>query len=148
MKRYKALSLAAAVLTLLLCVSLCAGVLTLYLNGLSRRAALQSTNEPIFTREETGRMLLWISPLFALWLAASVAAGLLNGREKARRSVPVPRLRGPMKGQEETGGRRLTRLALYLLAAALIAAGICFGGVKEVLYKAIRICSECIGLAG
>ncbi len=147
MKRNKVLPLAVTALTLLLCAALAAAVLTLYFDGLSRRAALQSANEPLFTRETAGRMLLWISPLFALWLAVSIAARLVNGPEKPWRSVGVPKLRGPMKDQAETPRRRRTRLALYLLAAGLIAAGVCFGGMKEVLYKAIKICSECIGLA-
>ena len=34
----------------------------------------------------------------------------------------------------------------YLLAAALIALGVLNGGLRDVLVKAVRICTECIGL--
>ena len=36
--------------------------------------------------------------------------------------------------------------ALFLLAAVLIVLGVCNGGAADVLAKAVRICSECIGL--
>ena len=44
--------------------------------------------------------------------------------------------------------RRIKRArALLLIAAALmIAAGIANGGLRDVLYKAKNICTECIGL--
>ena len=38
------------------------------------------------------------------------------------------------------------RLALLLLAAALIALGVWNGGARDVLIKATNICTECIGL--
>ena len=38
------------------------------------------------------------------------------------------------------------RIALYVLAAVLIADGISNGGMRDVLIKAINICTECIGL--
>ena len=50
------------------------------------------------------------------------------------------------KTPEETGHRRVFRVCLYVLAAALVALGILNGGMKDVLTKAIWICTECIGL--
>ncbi len=40
----------------------------------------------------------------------------------------------------------LIRAALIVVALALIVAGILNGGLRDVLYKAINICTECIGL--
>ena len=40
----------------------------------------------------------------------------------------------------------ILRGALYVAAAALIACGIANGGMRDVLVKAINICTECIGL--
>ncbi len=37
-------------------------------------------------------------------------------------------------------------LFCYLLAAALIILGVLNGGMRDVLIKAVRICTECIGL--
>ena len=36
--------------------------------------------------------------------------------------------------------------ALFLLGLTMVALGILNGGARDVLAKAIRICSECIGL--
>ena len=38
------------------------------------------------------------------------------------------------------------RIALYAAAAVLIVLGIGNGGMRDVLIKAINICTECIGL--
>ena len=51
-----------------------------------------------------------------------------------------------MRGQEETRGRRALRGALYLAAAVLVILGILNGGLRDVLAKAVKICTECIGL--
>ena len=40
----------------------------------------------------------------------------------------------------------IIRAALIVLAALLIVAGIHNGGLRDVLYKAKNICTECIGL--
>ena len=40
----------------------------------------------------------------------------------------------------------ILRGALYIAAAALIVCGIANGGMRDVLVKAINICTECIGL--
>ncbi len=40
----------------------------------------------------------------------------------------------------------LIRAALLIAAALMIAAGVANGGLRDVLYKAKNICTECIGL--
>ena len=40
----------------------------------------------------------------------------------------------------------LIRAALLIVAALMIAAGVFNGGLRDVLYKAKNICTECIGL--
>lgn len=42
--------------------------------------------------------------------------------------------------------KTLLRAALLALAAALVLLGVFNGGAHDVLVKAVRICSECIGL--
>lgn len=46
----------------------------------------------------------------------------------------------------ENVNRRALRAALWIVALALIVAGIANGGLRDVLYKAKNICTECIGL--
>lgn len=43
-------------------------------------------------------------------------------------------------------GITVLRVLLALLAAMLLAAGVMNGGMRDVLVKAINICTECIGL--
>jgi len=43
-------------------------------------------------------------------------------------------------------GTTAVRIALLVAAAALIILGILNGSMKDVLMKAINICTECIGL--
>ena len=38
------------------------------------------------------------------------------------------------------------RLGLYVAAAVLVVLGVLNGGLRDVLVKAINICTECIGL--
>ena len=42
--------------------------------------------------------------------------------------------------------KRALWAALFILGLALVVLGILNGGARDVLAKAIRICSECIGL--
>lgn len=41
---------------------------------------------------------------------------------------------------------KCVRAALYAAALALIAAGVLNGGMRDVLTKAVAICTECVGL--
>ncbi len=41
---------------------------------------------------------------------------------------------------------RLVRIVLYLAAVVFVVLGVLNGGMHDVLVKAIRICTECIGL--
>ena len=84
MKRKKAIRVILAALTLLMCAALCWAVWTLYTDGLSSRAASGFASAPLFTRESTLKKLMLLSPLFALWLGALIAAALTGSRAPAR----------------------------------------------------------------
>jgi hypothetical protein len=59
-----------------------------------------------------------------------------------------PRLAPPLRPAPEKPVKHVNRLrlGLYGLAALLILLGIFNGGMQDVLTKAIKICTECIGL--
>ena len=146
MKRQTPLSWLMTALTLLLCAALCASALTLYFGGLARRAESGSATAPVFTREAAALQLRWVWPLLAVWACAAVFAAF------AGRLAPPNGLLPPGRGQavrvlpaREGRGAGRARLALYLLAAALIVLGVLNGGSRDVLVKAINICTECIG---
>ncbi|MBR1708907.1 MAG: hypothetical protein IJ719_08780 [Clostridia bacterium] len=62
--------------------------------------------------------------------------------EKAEGVTRVTETPGPQKGNNA----RILRVALLVAAVVLIVAGILNGSARDVLYKAITICTECVGL--
>ena len=108
--------------------------------------------EPVFLAL-AGHVLPWT----AIARAALSAAGALREKSMRRESeaakeqlrreraegVPPPAEREKKKA---AGGIRLLRIALLVLALALIAAGVCNGSARDVFGKAVKICTECVGL--
>ena len=95
-----------------------------------------------------GQMLIhtipWIIAAFAAAIAASFAC-----RRSIEREISL--LKGVSGNQSpETASKPsclpYVRIALYALALVLIVLGINNGGMRDVLVKAINICTECIGL--
>ena len=54
--------------------------------------------------------------------------------------------KGKMELRKPLPHLREIRVGLYLAAIALVVLGVANGGLRDVLYKAIAICKECIGL--
>ena len=128
-------------LTIMLGAALCLAAVVLYVSGSAARSADMAKS--VFTREGIGKAILWRLPLLLIWLAA-LAAALFTG-VKARAAGPAAG-KGPMEplpGKERTP---LIRTALMVLAAGLIVWGVLNGGLNDVFVKAVRICTECIGL--
>ena len=150
MKRNDILRAAVAALTLVLAAALIASTLFLYARGLSQRRESGDLTRALFTREAVAAQLRRLVPIFALWLAAWIAA-LAFG---ANRGAPPHSTRGP--GREipvdppavPSGRGRfpLLRIVLFACAIAMIVLGALNGGMNDVLVKAINICTECIGL--
>ena len=119
-------------------------------NAPSNRTEAGVLIEPVFSRESVTGRLQDISWALVLWLGALAAAvAARRGRTEKARGVTVigAGKRLQMAATEENGkhaGR--LRAALYTAAVILIAAGILNGGMRDVLVKAINICTECIGL--
>ena len=128
-------------LTIILGAALCLAAVILFVSGSAQRAADMAKS--VFTREGIGKALLWLLPLFLLWLV-SLAAALLSG-VKARAAGPAAGKAPmePLPGKERTP---LIRTALMVLADGLIVWGVLNGGLNDVFVKAVRICTECIGL--
>ena len=85
-----------------------------------------------------------IAPLFVAGLAL-LAAGLALGVKDEDADKPV---KGGGLLPERVGmkNREGVQIAAVVAAIALIILGVLNGSARDVLYKAIAICSECIGL--
>lgn len=98
-----------------------------------------------------GSMMLAVTPWVVLAFAA-VCAAVEVRRISAEREIPLVKkimVKGkrPAPRQETRGGRVIVlRAVLYAAAIALIVLGVLNGGMRDVLIKAINICTECIGL--
>lgn len=96
-----------------------------------------------------GQMLLhvvpWVVAAFGVVLAAACALGRNVNRE-------IEALKGHVgQGKPEAPAPRrlpvgLLRGSLYTVAILFIVLGVMNGGLRDVLVKAINICTECIGL--
>lgn len=139
------------------CVALAAltaaSAISLYREGAARKAL--EPLESIYTPQRVAERLAPLAPLFFAGLGLLVAGLLLGakgeGGGKPSRGAYVPRERADALSPAPHASappKRLgiLRAALLAAAAALIVAGVLNGSARDVLYKAITICTECVGL--
>jgi len=135
-----------AALCALLAALLCAGAVGIYADGVRARGAGDATAW-IYTREKAAERLAPIASLALLTLAAAIVGRML-GVQEARMPAGIVNSQGLKRAAQAGPGRsvRLLRAALLLAAAVFIILGAYNGGARDVLYKAINICTECVGL--
>ena len=137
------------ILVAALCVALCAviaaGTVSTYLEG--SRAAV---GEPVFTRERLIGRFAPALPILLLIAALAVAGRLMRVRKWTFGPKPAGRLDHipAASGRRSASGHRSAVLRAVLVALALgcVVAGIANGSMRDVLVKAVNICTECVGL--
>ncbi len=140
MKYKKILPWVQTALCVLFAVLLAAAALDIYRDGSARRAA--DPGASIYSVEAVAAHAKAPIAVLAVSTAVTVLCSALgvhgeSGRADAQTTVPAA---------AATGRQRVSRVVLLVLAAVCIIAGICNGSMKDVLVKAINICTECIGL--
>ena len=143
MKGQKAIRILHGALCVLLAVFLAAQAIGICREGAAYRAE-GHPDAAIYTPERVGEALRRALPLFCAALGTAIAGaapGKKNEEETARDTMPAPPP-APRAGRRQ----RLLWAALLCAALGLIAAGALNGGMRDVLYKAVKICSECVGL--
>ena len=96
-----------------------------------------------------GHTLPWmVVGLGCLTIAETLRERSLRRETEAARTALAQGQRKVPKSAGHKEGRWVTavRAALLLAAAVLIAVGACSGGMRDVLVKAINLCTECVGL--
>jgi len=142
MKRGRLYLLLQAAVCIALVALLAGSAITIYEEGSARKA--EQPMESIYTPQAVAEKLLPIAPLFWIGVGLSIA-GLLLGVKDENAEKP----KGMAAASEsDDPPKHAAGLQMILIAAAvlLILAGALNGSALDVLYKAITICTECIGL--
>lgn len=97
-----------------------------------------------------GGMMLHVAPWVALAFGALCAASH-DAAKSVRREIELLKAAPQQKpAQDGEAPKRpvspVLRIVLYAAAIALVVLGVMNGGLRDVLVKAINICTECIGL--
>lgn len=136
----------------------CAGICA----GCAAMVARYLVNPANFTSRELelviGRLLWHIAPWIFVGFACAILCECVRGRS-FRREIELaarsPERASFKNAQTDSGASRekrarlaktAARAAMFALAVALLALGAANGGMRDVLVKAINICTECIGL--
>ena len=119
-----------AVLTVLLSVAFAAVCVLLYRTG-----ALNDAQQVYAAAESLSPWVIG----YLVAVAAGVFMRMLHPAQERIRSTCLEKSAVP-------AAPRAVRAVLFIAAVVLIAAGVMNGGLRDVLIKAINICTECIGL--
>jgi hypothetical protein len=119
--------------------------LSIYMKGLAARAENPMAN--IYTAEAIADKAVFVLPLFVLIALVTILSTFLSVRDdnqdKAATGIDIG------KNVANTGADNITnkvRLTVLALAIIFIIIDIFNGSMSDVLIKASKICTECIGL--
>ncbi len=139
MNKHKLFLILQSILCIALAVLLAAAALGIYREGIAVKA-----DNPllwVYTPERISAAFRPIRPL--LWLAIGfAAAGMILGVKDENGLKPV---KGGRIENRSCSGKTL-RTVLIAAAVIMIAAGIFNGSARDVFGKAVKICTECVGL--
>ena len=129
-------------LCIALAVLLAAGAVGIYLEGTARVA--ENPRESIYTAERAAEKLVPAVPLL-IAAAALAVLGIALGAKDPKAGKPAGKAAcAPPAAELKNAG--VIRAAVVVAAAAFILAGVLNGSARDVLIKAIHICTECVGL--
>ena len=127
--------------------------LIIYSGGLAAKAA--DPTAWIYSRELAGKYLLPVLPIAVITLVMALV-GILLGIRDEKLDKPVKGIemkkRATKNEAEQDGTAKgvntatIVRLIVLAAAVVLIIIGIVNGSARDVLFKAVTICTECVGL--
>ena len=113
-------------------------------NAADNRNAESQLLTPVFSRDKIAAMLRISVPVLIGFITAALLGLLWNMLRPSTKTTL--RSGGPMFPAPRFSTRPIVRFFLLTVAVLLIVLGIANGGMRDVLIKAIMICTECIGL--
>ena len=139
MKNNRIFLIIQSILCILLAALLITAVIGIYRSGSAARAENPLTW--IFTGEIVAERFRPIAPLFFAAVVLT-AAGLILGVKDENGLEPV--ISGKVENRAPVG--KTLRTVLLIAAVVLIVAGVFNGSARDVFSKAVKICTECVGL--
>ena len=147
MDKKKAFLLIQSVLCILIALLLAVFALIIYFKGVAAKAA--DPTAWIYSRELAGKYILPMLPLFAVTLIMALA-GIFMGIRDEKQDLPVKDVemkKNTSEGESVKRGKdKIIRLVILAVALIFIVIGILNGSARDVLFKAVTICTECVGL--
>ena len=125
----------------LLALLLIAAVIGVCRGGLAARE--EDPLAQIFSREIAAQAFRPIAPLFFAGVGLAAAGLILDVRDE---NELKPVKGGSVENRAPGGKVKVLRTALLAAALVLIVAGIFNGSARDVFGKAVKICTECVGL--
>lgn len=139
MKNVRLFLIIQSILCILLALVMITAVIGIYREGATLRA--DDPLAAIFTREIAAEAFSAIAPL--LFAAVGMAAvGLILGVRDENSLKPA----AGGKVENRAPGGKTVRTVLLVAAVVLIVAGAFNGSARDVFGKAVKICTECVGL--
>ena len=139
MKNVRLFLIIQSILYVLLALVMITAVIGIYREGAALRA--DDPLAAIFTREIAVKAFCAIAPLlFAV--VGMAAAGLILGVRDENSLKPA----AGGKVENRAPGGKTVRTVLLVAAVVLIVAGAFNGSARDVFGKAVKICTECVGL--
>ena len=132
-----------SIVCIILAILLAAGAVSIYLDGSACRK--EDPTAAIYTPEDTAEKLMLSAPLFII-LVVLLAAGFIPGMKNDSKPVRTVKETGFVKNDPGLKHANRIQVLFIVTAVMLILAGIFNGSARDVLIKAITICTECIGL--
>lgn len=132
-----------AAATILVTALLCHQCIDIYLTGNSPQNLVDGVYlSPVFSVEIVADHLFRLAPVLGGYALLVIAGLVLQFFCPAAAKYPAPQPVSYAKPRSMGG----IRLAIAALALIFIILGVMNGGARDVLVKAINICTECIGL--
>lgn len=129
----------------LICLAVCAVCAVAVLMYMTDLTHFQSRDlEPV-----VGTMLIHVVPWVVVAFVCMMVFEQLQYKSVLREieeAKKAPKKQPESEAEKSPKIRNLTRAALYAAAVVLLIAGVMNGGMRDVLVKAVNICTECIGL--
>ena len=129
-----------SVLCTVFAVLLSSTAISIYLKGVAAQAA--DPDASVYTQEIVAARLVPAGVVLLCIIAVAVWAKIAG---VSAPDAPAGKA-GRIENRTVTGREVLIRRILMAAAVCMIIAGIINGSMLDVLYKAVKICTECVGL--